>query len=93
MNLVESVDPILTIPTDPHSVRHLLANFSDDWQEALKFLSRLADIQGVYFDSETIEIMTPQFTRTDGLIVLVPQMDFADLAKMTPSLIMLSMGL
>lgn len=57
MNIVEKTEPILTIPTDPHSVRHLLANFSDDWQEDLKFLARLADIQGVYFEEQTIRNM------------------------------------
>lgn len=32
---------------------------------------------------ETIEIMTPQFTRTDGLVPPIPQINFADLHKMS----------
>jgi hypothetical protein len=31
---------------------------------------------------EPIEIMTPQFTRTDGLVVPIPQINFADLPTM-----------
>lgn len=31
---------------------------------------------------ETIEIMTPQFTRTDGIVPPIPQINFADLHKM-----------
>lgn len=31
---------------------------------------------------ETIEIMTPQFTRTDGLVPSLPQINFADLHKL-----------
>jgi hypothetical protein len=33
---------------------------------------------------ETIEIITPQFTRTDGLVPSIPQVNFTDLSKLTP---------
>lgn len=33
---------------------------------------------------ETIEIMTPQFTRVDGIVPPVPQINFAELASMSP---------
>lgn len=33
---------------------------------------------------EALQIITPQFTRTDGLVPSIPQVNFADLPKMAP---------
>lgn len=33
---------------------------------------------------DTVQIITPQFTRTDGIVPPVPQINFTDLAKMSP---------
>ena len=45
------------------------------------FAQKLADAIGVK-PGEPVEIITPQFTRTDGLTVPVPQINFADLPNM-----------
>ena len=33
---------------------------------------------------DKLEIITPQFTRTDGLVPPIPQINFAELSKMAP---------
>lgn len=45
---IDHPETFIIIPANLYAVVHVLDNFSDDWQEALKFLVRLADIQGVY---------------------------------------------
>jgi len=45
---------VIKIPNAPGLVAILLDDHADDWFEVLKFLAKLADEQGVYFDKQAI---------------------------------------
>ena len=45
---------VIKIPNMPGLVAILLDDHADDWFEVLKFLAKIADEQGVYFDKSAI---------------------------------------
>lgn len=48
------------------------------------FAKKLAEAIGIE-PGDTVQLSTPQFTRTDGLNVPVPQIDFASLPSFSPA--------
>ena len=48
------------------------------------FASKLKEAIGVK-DGDTVRFMTPQFKRTDGLLVPIPVVDFANIAQLPES--------
>jgi len=62
MNILESTQYIITIPTDSEELATLLDNHAGDWGEVLQFLEGLALSQGIVFKRrEVAEIMRKKY--------------------------------
>lgn len=62
MNILESTQYIITIPTDSEELATLLDNHAGDWGEVLQFLEGLANTQGIVFKRrEVAEIMRKKY--------------------------------
>lgn len=62
MNILESTQYIITIPTDSEELATLLDNHAGDWGEVLQFLEGLAHSQGIVIKGREVgEIMRKKY--------------------------------
>lgn len=62
MNLLESTQYIITIPTDPEELATLLDDYALDWGTVLNFLDTVSNKNGIHLEVGTIRrIMTEKY--------------------------------
>ena len=61
MSILDSTTTRLCLDTHPVALSYMLVQYATNWEETLKFLSVIAELQGIQLDAEEVARLIAEY--------------------------------